>query len=108
MGNKEATVKVFEAFRQDIGYNRARIDHQIRSELNLSIGDIIELEGTKVTTALVWRAHPSDEGKRLIRIDNLTMKNAGTSAGDTIKIRPVDITIADDNSLGQVLKRSSV
>ena len=71
-------LKVSEAFQQDVGYGRDRIDHQTRIDLDLSIGDIIEIEGTKITAASVWRAHPSDEGKKIIRIDNLTRKNAGT------------------------------
>jgi hypothetical protein len=28
-------------------------------ELDLSIGDVIEIEGTKTTAAVVWRAHPT-------------------------------------------------
>ncbi|MBN1860063.1 MAG: ATPase, partial [Candidatus Thermoplasmatota archaeon] len=79
---REVVLKVSEAFQQDVGYGRARIDHQTRLDLDLSIGDVIELEGTKITATSVWRAHPSDEGKRLVRIDNLTRKNAGTGLGD--------------------------
>ena len=77
MKGKEIILNVSEAFQQDVGYGRARIDHQTRIELDLSIGDAIEIEGTKSTVAIVWRAHPTDEGKRLLRIDNLTRKNAG-------------------------------
>jgi transitional endoplasmic reticulum ATPase len=58
------TLKVSEAFQQDVGYGRARIDHQTRIDLDLSIGEVIEIEGTKTTAASVWRAHPSDEGKK--------------------------------------------
>ena len=41
---KEVLLKVSEAFQQDVGYGRARVDHQSRMELDLSIGDIIEIE----------------------------------------------------------------
>jgi transitional endoplasmic reticulum ATPase len=91
MKQKEAVLKVSEAFQQDVGYGRARIDHQTRIDLDLSIGDVIEIEGTKTTAAVVWRAHPTDEGKRIIRIDNLTRKNAGTGLGDRVKIRRGDV-----------------
>ena len=87
MNQKEVVLKVSEAFQQDVGYGRARIDHQTRLELDLSIGDVIEIEGSKTTAAVVWRAHPSDEGKKIIRVDNLTRKNAGTGLGERIKIR---------------------
>ena len=84
MIKNEIELKVSEAFQQDVGYGRARIDNQTRMELDLSIGDVIELEGTKKTSSVVWRAHPTDEGKKIIRIDNLTRKNSGTGLGDTI------------------------
>jgi len=88
---QEVGLKVSEAFQQDVGYGRARIDHQTRIDLDLSIGEVIEIEGSKKTAASVWRAHPSDEGKRIIRLDNLTRKNAGTGLGDRVKIRHADI-----------------
>ena len=74
MRQEETILKVSEAFQQDVGYGRSRIDHQTRIELDLSIGDVIEIEGTKNTASVVWRAHPTDEGKRIIRIDNFLIK----------------------------------
>jgi transitional endoplasmic reticulum ATPase len=100
---REVVLKVSEAFQQDVGYGRARIDHQTRMDLDLSIGDVIEMEGTKVTAASVWRAHPSDEGKRLVRIDNLTRKNAGTGLGDRVKIRRAEVTEARDVALAPLM-----
>jgi len=100
---REVVLKVSEAFQQDVGYGRARIDHQTRMDLDLSIGDVIELEGTKVTAASVWRAHPSDEGKRLVRIDNLTRKNAGTGLGDRVKIRRAEVKEARDVVLAPLM-----
>jgi transitional endoplasmic reticulum ATPase len=100
---REVVLKVSEAFQQDVGYGRARIDHQTRMDLDLSIGDVIELEGTKVTAATVWRAHPSDEGKRLARIDNLTRKNAGTGLGDRVKIRRAEVKEARDVALAPLM-----
>jgi transitional endoplasmic reticulum ATPase len=96
-------LKVSEAFQQDVGYGRARIDHQTRIDLDLSIGDIIEIEGTKTTAASVWRAHPSDEGKKIIRIDNLTRKNAGTGLGDRVKIKRADVKEAEEIVLAPLM-----
>jgi len=87
MSKNEVELKVSEAFQQDVGYGRARVDNQTRVDLDLSIGDVIEIEGAKTTAAIVWRAHPTDEGKRIIRIDNLTRKNSGAGLGDRVKIR---------------------
>jgi len=105
MTHKEAELKISEAFQQDVGYGRARIDHQTRVGLDLSIGDVIEIEGTKKTAAVVWRAHPTDEGKGILRIDNLTRKNAGSGLGERVKIRRAEIKEAKDVTLAPLISK---
>ncbi len=105
MIKREVILKVAEAFQQDVGYGRARIDSQTRMELDISIGDIIEIEGTKRTAAVVWRAHPNDEGKKLIRIDNLTRKNAGTGLGDSVVVRKADVQPARSVTLAPLISK---
>jgi transitional endoplasmic reticulum ATPase len=105
MIKKDVMLKVSEAFQQDVGYGRARIDHQTRMELDLSIGDVIEIEGTKKTSSVVWRAHPTDEGKRIIRIDNLTRKNAGTGLGDTVSIQKASVSPANSVTLAPLISK---
>jgi len=103
MKQNDIELKVSEAFQQDVGYGRARIDNETRMELQLSIGDVIEIEGTKTTAAIVWRAHPSDEGKKIIRLDNLTRKNAGTGLGDRVKIKRSTAKEARDVALAPLI-----
>ena len=103
MKQEEIVLKVSEAFQQDVGYGRARIDHQTRIDLDLSIGDVIEIEGTKTTAAVVWRAHPSDEGKSIIRMDNLTRKNTGTGLGERVKIRRAQVKEAKEVILAPLI-----
>jgi SpoVK/Ycf46/Vps4 family AAA+-type ATPase len=105
MVQKETVLKIAEAFQQDVGYGRARIDHQTRLNLDLSIGDVIEIEGTKNTAAVVWRAHPTDEGKGIIRIDNLTRKNAGTGLGERVKIRKADVKEAKEVTIAPLISK---
>jgi len=105
MKQKEAELKIAEAFQQDVGYGRARIDNQTRLTLDLSIGDVIEIEGLKKTAAVVWRAHPSDEGKGILRIDNLTRKNSGGGLGDRVKIRKAEVKEAKDVSLAPLISK---
>ena len=101
--NDYSELKVSEAFQQDVGYGRARIDHQTQIDLDLSIGDIIEIKGSKTTAASVWRAHPSDEGTQIIRIDNLTRKNAGTGLGDRVKIKRAEAKEAKKVTLAPLM-----
>jgi len=112
MRQKEAVLKVSEAFQQDVGYGRARIDHQTRIDLDLSIGDVIEIEGTKTSATVVWRAHPTDEGRQTIRIDNLTIridnltrKNTGVGLGDRIKIRRAEVKGAREVTLAPLISK---
>jgi len=105
MKQKEAELKIAEAFQQDVGYGRARIDNQTRLTLDLSIGDVIEIEGTKITAAMVWRAHPSDEGKGILRIDNLTRKNSGGGLGDRVKIRKAEVKEAREIALAPLISK---
>ena len=105
MKSKEIVLKIAEAFQQDVGYGRARIDNQTRINLDLSIGDVIEIEGTKKTAAVVWRAHPTDEGKGVIRIDNLTRKNAGTGLGERVKIRQAEVKPGKEVTLAPLISK---
>ena len=105
MREKEAVLKISEAFQQDVGYGRARIDHQTRMNLDLSIGDVIEIEGTKTTAAVVWRAHPTDESKGIIRIDNLTRKNCGSGLGERVKIKRAEVKEARDVTLAPLISK---
>ncbi len=105
MNNREITLKISEAFQQDVGYGRARIDNQTRVELDLSIGDVIEIEGNKKTAAVVWRAHPTDEGKKILRVDNLTRKNSGAGLGDRVTVRKADIKPAKQVTLAPLISK---
>ncbi|OYT61282.1 ATPase [Thermoplasmatales archaeon ex4484_30] len=86
---KEIVLKVAEGLSQDVGSGRARLDGKSRIELDISPGDIIEIEGGRKTAAVVWRARPIDEGKGIIRIDNLTRKNARVGIGDKVIVRKI-------------------
>ncbi|EQD49281.1 protein containing ATPase, AAA-type, VAT, partial [mine drainage metagenome] len=49
------TLRVFEAFQQDIGLGTARLDTQTRQRLKVGIGDVVEVRGRKPTPAIVNR-----------------------------------------------------
>lgn len=86
------TLRVVEALQQDVSYGRCRVDGQVRTEMNISPGDIICIKGAKETSAVVWRSHPGDDGKGIIHIDNLIRKNAGVAVGDKVEISKIDVT----------------
>ena len=71
MAKNEVVLRVAEAIQEDVAKGRVRLDSQTRLELELTVGDVVEIEGKKTTAAIVWRAPPEDEGKGLIRMDGL-------------------------------------
>ncbi len=86
----EATLKVAQAYPNDSGRGIARLDPDTIRKLQLSPGDIIEIEGKRKTVAKVWRADKRDWGLELIRIDGFTRQNAGVGIGDVVKVRKAD------------------
>ncbi|MCD6171900.1 MAG: CDC48 family AAA ATPase [Thermoplasmata archaeon] len=103
---KEVLLRVAEGLGQDVGAGRARLDAKTRIELDISPGDVIEIEGGKKTGAIVWRARPSDEGLGIIRIDNLTRKNARVGIGDKVIVRKAEPRIAERVVIAPALPQS--
>ncbi|MFN7991097.1 MAG: CDC48 family AAA ATPase [Candidatus Micrarchaeia archaeon] len=88
------TLKVAEAFQNDIGRGIARVDSKAKSELGVSTGDIIKLIGKKSALAIVWQAHPDDEGLDMIRMDGILRQNVGVGLGEKVRAEPVTAKVA--------------
>ncbi|WP_197030926.1 CDC48 family AAA ATPase [Archaeoglobus fulgidus] len=86
----EITLKVNQANPSDSGRGIARLDPDTMLKLQISPGDIIEIEGARKTVAKVWRAPKRDWGKNIIRIDRFIRENAGVGVGDVVKVRKVE------------------
>jgi len=101
------TLRVAEAFQQDIGLGTARLDVQTRQRLKVGLGDIIEVRGRKPTPAVVSRAQQEDEGKGLIRIEAVVRRNAGVSIGDRVAVQRVDCPNADAITIAPIYAGSA-
>ncbi len=88
--NMEVTLKVNQAYPSDSGRGIARLDPDTMLKLQISPGDIIEIEGARKTVAKVWRAPKRDWGKNIIRVDRFIRENAGVGVGDVVKVRKVE------------------
>jgi len=91
----EIQLTVVKAYPKDAGRGMARLDPYILQTLQLSPGDIIEIEGRRVTGAKVWRADRQDWGQETIRIDSYVRQNAGSGIGERVKIRRAPIKDAE-------------
>ncbi len=85
----EIMLKVNQAYPSDSGRGIARLDPDTMMRLQISPGDVIEIEGKRKTVAKVWRAPKRDWGKNIIRIDRFIRENAGVGVGDLVKVRKV-------------------
>ncbi len=86
----EISLKVDSAYPEDQGQGKARLDPDTMKALNLTPGDLIEIEGKSRTVAKVWRAMTGDWKQNKIRIDKFTRNNAGVNPGDRVIIRPIE------------------
>ncbi|MCL7415381.1 MAG: CDC48 family AAA ATPase [ANME-2 cluster archaeon] len=88
-------LKVEKAYPIDSGKGIARIDPATIQNLQISVGDVVLLEGKKSTAARVWRAERQDWGKHTIRIDGATRLNAGVGLGDHLTIARIEPKVAE-------------
>ncbi len=91
MAPKETKLKVVESIQDDVNKGVVRIDTSYMKDLDLKLGDFVELEGGRKTYAIVDRALPADIGQNIIRIDGLMRHNAQTGIGDLVAVRKADI-----------------
>ena len=89
-------LRVAEALHNDVSRGIIRMDSSAMEALDLTSGDIVEIEGKKTTAAIVWPSHPQDFGLDIIRMDGLIRQNSDTSLGDKVKVRKAKPTPAKD------------
>ena len=64
------------------------------NKLGLSLGDIIELKGTRTTPVKVMPCYSEDRGKKIIQVDGIIRENAKVGLDEKIKISPVECNAA--------------
>src|SRR5574341_532434 len=91
----EVVLTVAKAYPNDSGRGIARLDPHTMMVLQLTPGDVIEIEGKKCTPAKVWRADRMDWDQDIIRIDGFIRQNAGVGIGDNVAIRKAQVHVAE-------------
>ncbi|MCD6230242.1 MAG: CDC48 family AAA ATPase [Candidatus Diapherotrites archaeon] len=90
----EVTLKIQETFQDYVGKGLVTIDIKTKEHLNLSSGDIVEVEGKKKTAGVIWPAPSQDEGSDITRLDPLVRQNADVTIGEKVIIRKADFVDA--------------
>ncbi len=86
MSEREIVLQVQDPDPTHVGRNIVTLDKQTKIALNITSGDIVEIEGTKKTAAIVWPARVDDDGRQIIRMDSFIRHNAGTGLGERVKV----------------------
>ncbi len=95
----EVQIKVEKAHPNDFGRGIVRLDPTTLLSLQLSPGDIVEIEGKRKTAAKVWRAERQDWGQGIARIDGFIRQNAGVGIGERISVRKAEVVTAEKVTL---------
>ena len=98
LDGKETKVRVKDAYKQDVGRGRIRLDPEVIKELKLQTGDIISIShpGTaQRTAALLYPGKQEDHGTNIIRIDASLRRNLGANLDDIVDIRKIKAELAD-------------
>ncbi len=88
---KELKLKVAEAIQDDVNKGIVRIDSSFMQEIDVRVGDIVEIEGERKTVAIADRAYPGDLGLNIIRADGIIRKNAKAGIGELVTVRKADV-----------------
>ncbi|WP_400259955.1 CDC48 family AAA ATPase [Candidatus Methanomassiliicoccus intestinalis] len=90
MDANEKILRVAEAKSKDAERGVARVDPAVMESLELTAGDLIQINGKRKTAAIVWPGYPEDAGKGILRIDGNVRRNAGTSIDERISIKKIE------------------
>ena len=95
---KEIKVRIEELEKSRSGRSLCYVDPQILERLDLTTGNIIEIQGKKKTTGIVVSSMV-DNGNAIIRLDGLQRLNAGATIGEMVSIKLATVYNAEEISL---------
>jgi transitional endoplasmic reticulum ATPase len=88
---KNVELKVTEAVPQDVGRGIVRLDPLVNNELEISVGDVVLIQGNRKTAAKVWPSAAKDSGSKAIMMDGVIRKNADVAIDEFVKVSKVDV-----------------
>jgi transitional endoplasmic reticulum ATPase len=94
---KDNRLRVKDAFKDDSGQGRIRIDAEIVKKLKLKNGDALEISNpiSKLkTAALLFPSKSEDTGTGIIRLDPFLRRNIDTTLDDYVEIRKIKVALA--------------
>ena len=91
----EKAIKVAELSSGESNRGIARLDSELMNVMNIKVGDIVQIDGSKKTAVRILEGYPEDSNRGIIRLDNITRKNAGVTADDRVSVKKITVTGAE-------------
>ena len=91
-------LRVKDAFKEDSGNGRIRIDPEVVKKLKLKTGDAIEIFhpiSKSKTAALLFPGKQEDSGSGVIRLDAFLRRNINAKVDDYVEVRKIKAAIAE-------------
>ena len=98
----ETSLRVAEAFVDDVGRGWARVDPEDLLLLGAAPGDVLLLSGGRMTAARAVQAPASHCGQKLILMDGITRGNAQVGVDEQVHVRRVPFKTAESLLLAPV------
>ena len=95
---KNNRLRVKDAYKDDSGQGRIRIDSEVIKVLKLKNGDAIEISNPNSklkTAALLFPSKPEDTGTGIIRLDPFLRRNIDATLDDYVEIRKIKVDLAE-------------
>jgi len=107
VGIERLTLRVSEALAKDVGRGIARIDPKNMAEMDVEVGDIIQILGKRPAVAKVMPAYMEDRGKEVIQIDGIIRENAQIGLGEKAQVEKIDYKTATNIVLAPIAPSST-
>jgi len=95
---KDSKLRVKDAFKDDPGKGRIRIDPEVVKKLEFKTGDAIEIShpvSKSKTAALLFPGKPEDSGTGTIRLGPFLRRNIDVTIDDYVEVRKIKAALAE-------------
>jgi transitional endoplasmic reticulum ATPase len=82
-------LKVTEALSKDVGRAYARMGPEDLEQLNLNLGDIVEVAGKRQTVCKAMPTYKELRGRSRVQLDGISRENAGAGLDDCVYLRKI-------------------
>ncbi len=96
------TLRVAEGLPKDAGRGIARLDPSDMARVDVKIGDVVAVTGTRDAVLKVVPVYPDDRGNEIVQIDGIARENAGAGLDERVEVRKAQCEVARSVTLSMI------